>query len=81
MQSVSVIRVYSYRVETVTIIITFTRLLSVKYHPVCGSVYYGGLCFSPALFFINFSHFCSFMVVWGLGFWDWGLELVFWGYQ
>ena len=27
-----------------------------------------------------FSHFCSFMVVWGSGFWGWGLGLGFWGW-
>ena len=34
----------------------------------------------PSLFFIIFSHFCSFMVVWGLGVWGWGLGLVSWGW-
>ena len=29
--------------------------------------------FFPGLFFIIFSYFGSFMVVWGLGFWVWGL--------
>ena len=36
--------------------------------------------FVPGLFFIIFSHFCSFMVVWGqghiLGFWGWGFQLM-----
>ena len=36
--------------------------------------------FFPGLFFIFFSYFCSFMVVWGLGFWGWGLILGFWGW-
>ena len=36
--------------------------------------------FFPGLFFIFFPHFCSFMVVWGLGFWGWGLILGFWGW-
>ena len=31
------------------------------------------LYFFPGLFFWLFSYFCSFMVVWGLGFWGWGL--------
>ena len=29
---------------------------------------------------LYFSHFCSFVVVRGLGFWVWGLELGFWGW-
>ena len=39
--------------------------------------------FFPELFFIIFPHFCSFMVVWGLGFWGCDLELGFygWGFQ
>ena len=36
--------------------------------------------FFPGLFFILFSYFGSFMVVWGLGFWCWGLILGFWGW-
>ena len=36
--------------------------------------------FFPGLFFILFSHCCSFMVVWGLGLWGWGLGLVFCGW-
>ena len=35
--------------------------------------------FFPGLFFIIFTYFCSFMVVWGLGFWGWGLVLGVWG--
>ena len=33
--------------------------------------------FFPGLSFVYFSHFCSFMVVWGLEFWGWGLGLGF----
>ena len=33
----------------------------------------------PFLTFHNLILFCSFMVVWGLGFLGWGLELGFWG--
>ena len=36
--------------------------------------------FFPGLFFIIFSYFCLIMVVWGLGFWGWGLILGFWGW-
>ena len=36
--------------------------------------------FFPGLFFTIFSYFGSFMVVWGLGFWGWGLILGFWGW-
>ena len=36
--------------------------------------------FFPGLFFIIFSYYCSFMVVWGLGFGGWGLILGFWGW-
>ena len=37
----------------------------------------------PGLFFIFFSLFCSFMVVWRLRIRGWGLELCFWdwGFQ
>ena len=38
------------------------------------------LYFFPGLFFLIFSYFCSFMVVWGLGFWGWRLILGFWGW-
>ena len=38
------------------------------------------LYFFPGLFFKIFSYFGSFMVVWGLGFWGWGLILGFWGW-
>ena len=34
------------------------------------------LFFLPGLFFIFISHLCSFMVVWGLGFWGWGFQLM-----
>ena len=34
---------------------------------------------SPGLLFILFCHFCSFMMVWGLGIWGWGLGFGFWG--
>ena len=39
--------------------------------------------FFPGLLFLIFSYFGSFMVVWGLGFWGWGLILGFfgWGFQ
>ena len=39
--------------------------------------------FSPGLFFIIFSYFGSFMVVWGFGFWGSELILGFrgWGFQ
>ena len=39
-----------------------------------------GCNFFPGLFFILFSHFCSFMAVWGLGFWGCGLGLGFWAW-
>ena len=40
------------------------------------------LYFFLGLFVILFSHYCSFMVVWGLGFRCWGLEFGFggWGF-
>ena len=39
--------------------------------------------FLPGIFFILFSLFFSFMVVWELRFWGWGLELGFrgWGFS
>ena len=39
--------------------------------------------FFPGLFFVIFSYFSSFIVVWDLGFWGWGLRLGFrgWGFQ
>ena len=40
----------------------------------------GRYFFFPGLFFIIFSYFGSFMVVWGLGFWGWGLILGIWGW-
>ena len=36
--------------------------------------------FLPGLLLLLFSLVCSFMVVWGLGFWGWGLGLGFWGW-
>ena len=39
------------------------------------------LYFFLGLFFILFSHFSSFMVVWGLGFQGWGTGLGYWGFQ
>ena len=41
------------------------------------------LYFSRRVFYILFSHFCSIMGIWGLGFWGWGLGLGFWvrGFQ
>ena len=39
------------------------------------------LYFFPRVILYNFfSYFGSFMVVWGLGFWVWGLILGFWGW-
>ena len=35
------------------------------------------LYFFPELFFILFSNFCLFMVVWRSGFWEWGHRLGF----
>ena len=50
----------------------------------CKGVQYSSsgmaIFFFPGLFFKIFSYFCSFMVVWGLGFWGWGLILGFWGW-
>ena len=42
-----------------------------------------GYIIFPGLFLIIFSYFGSFMMVWGLGFWGWGLILGFlgWGFQ
>ena len=42
---------------------------------------WGALYFFPVLYFILFTHVCSFMVVLGLGFWGWGLGLGFWGWD
>ena len=43
----------------------------------------GNAIFFPGLFFLFVSHFCSSLVVWGLGFWGWRLGLGFWdwGFQ
>ena len=40
---------------------------------------YHSIIVYPGLLFIFHPHFFSFMVVWGLGFWGWGVELGFWG--
>ena len=37
------------------------------------------LYFFPGFVLYIFSHFCSFMVIWGLGFWGWGHGLGLWG--
>ena len=49
-----------------------------KDFPMINTIY--RYIFFPGLFFIFFSYFGSFLVVWGLGFWGWGLLLGFWGW-
>ena len=41
---------------------------------------WGAIFFFPGLFFIIFSYYGSFRVVWGLGFGGGGLILGFWGW-
>ena len=49
----------------------------------CDQIQRSAILFFPGLFFIIFSYFGSFMVVWGWGlilsFWGWGFQLMGFG--